>query len=135
MQPRHSANARFTWNPPASAVSIREAEDEHGAPLPADYVDLLRVANGGSTDGNLSILEVEDCVQRNLDYEVREYMPGFFMIGDDGAGTAIVIRLSDQRIFEADMGVMDPEYAQLSADSLAELLELGTTLSEREASQ
>lgn len=128
-------SAAFEWNPPASESAIRQAERDYGGPLPADYVKLVRVANGGCTDGNLSILEVEDCVQRNLDYEVGQYLPGFFMIGDDGAGTAILIRLRDRRIYEADMGVMDARFAKLSAGSLDELLELGTSLNEREESQ
>lgn len=127
-------SARFAWNPPASEAAIAQAEREYGGPLPADYVELIRVANGGYTDGNLSILEVEDCVQRNLDYEVGQYLPGCFMIGDDGAGMAILIRLRDGRIYEVDMGLMDAQFATLSAGSLDELLELGTSLMEREES-
>lgn len=135
MSLRRSASADFEWNPPASEAAIGQAEREYGGPLPADYVELVRVANGGSTDGNLSILEVEDCVQRNLDYEVNQYLPGYFMVGDDGAGTAILIRVRDGRIYEADMGVMDEQFARLSAGSLEELLAFGTSLMEREESQ
>lgn len=134
MLSRRSVSAGFEWNPPASEAAIRQAEREYGGPLPAEYVALVRVANGGCTDGNLSILEVEDCVQRNLDYEVGQYLPGYFMIGDDGAGTAILIRLRDGRIYEADMGVLDERFARLSAGSLDELLEFGTSLVEREES-
>ena len=135
MSSQHETGAGFEWNPPASEAAIRQAESEHGGPLPAEYVDLLGVANGGCTEGSLSILEVEDCVQRNLDYEVGQYMPGYFMIGDDGAGVAILIRLRDSRIYEADMGVMDVRDATLSADSLEELIRLGTSLGEREESR
>lgn len=123
--------SRFDWNPPASEAAIQQAENEYGSKLPAVYVEFVRVTNGGCTDANLSILEIEDCVQRNLDYEVDEYLPGYFMIGDDGAGTAILIRLQDRRIYECDMGVMDEHYIKLSADSLDELLKLGTSLMER----
>lgn len=126
-------SAKFEWNPPASAEAIREAETEYGGPLPAEYVALVKVANGGSTDGNLSILEVEDCVQRNVDYEVPEYLPGYFMIGDDGGGTAILLSIHDRRIYEVDMGVMDVQFLELSANSLDEFLALGTSLMERDA--
>lgn len=129
---RRKMSAAFEWNPPASAAAIRNAEREWGEPLPEDYVDLLRVFNGGSTRGNLSILDVEDCVQRNLDYEVDRYMPGYFMIGDDGGGTAIVMNVRDRRIYEVGMGVMDERFMTLSANSLDELLEFGTSLIERE---
>lgn len=121
----------FEWEPPASEDAIRQAERDYGGALPEDYVAFLRVSNGGRTQGNLSLLEVEDCVQRNRDYEVAEYMPGYFMIGDDGGGTAIVLKLADQRIYEVDMGVMDEDSAQLSADSLQALIKDGMTLSER----
>ncbi|NLA65414.1 MAG: SMI1/KNR4 family protein [Leucobacter sp.] len=123
---------KFEWNPPASEAAIRQAEADYGGPLPEEFVELLRKANGGSTDGNLSILDVEDCVQRNFDYEVPEYLPGYFMIGDDGGGTAILINARDRRIYEVDMGVMDERFVVLSANSLGELLALGTALIERD---
>lgn len=50
-------STKFEWNPPASEAAIRQAEVDYGGPLPLEYVELLRRANGGSTDGNLSILE------------------------------------------------------------------------------
>ena len=53
------------------------------------------------------------------------------MIGDDGGGTAILINARDRRIYEVDMGVMDERFVELSANSLGELLALGTTLIER----
>ncbi len=83
------------------------------------------------TDGNLSILGAEGVVQRNLDYEVQMYLPGFFMIGDDGGGNAILLNLDDRRIYEVGMGVMDEESMELSAGSLDELLALGTCLADR----
>lgn len=122
----------FEWNPPASDDAIREGEREYGGPLPPDYVELLRTYDGGSTPGNLSILGVEDCVQRNVDYEVGLYLPGYFMIGDDGGGNAIVLGLRDRRVYEVDTGVMDESHLRPSASSLAELVELGTSLIERE---
>lgn len=133
MLPRQRMSAAFEWNPPASDAAIRQAEREHGRPLPEDYVELLRIFNGGCTQGSLSILGAEDCVQRNMDYEVGQYMPGYFMIGDDGGGTAILLNIRDRRIYEVDMGVMDERFARLNANSLDELLELGTSLIERDA--
>lgn len=125
-------STQFEWNPPASEAAISQAEAEYGGPLPGDYVRLVRRANGGTTNGNLSILEIEECVERNSDYEVAEYLPGYFMIGDDGAGSAILVNVRDQRIYEVDMGVMDQQFLELSANSLDELLELGTSLMERD---
>lgn len=53
-----------SWATPAE---IALAEDEHGRPLPAAYVALVTVRNGGFTPSSLSILEVEEIVQRNAD--------------------------------------------------------------------
>ena len=131
MVSRDGINAAFEGNAPASDAAIQQAEREYGGPLPEEYIAFVRICNGGSTAGNLSLLEVEDCVSRNADYEVEQYLPGHFMIGDDGGGTAIVLNLDDRRIYEVDMGVMDAEFVELSAESLAELLALGTTLGER----
>lgn len=44
------------------------------------------------------------------------------MIGDDGGGTAILIKDDDLRIYEVAMGVMDEESMRLSANSLEDLL-------------
>lgn len=59
------------------------------------------------------------------------YLPGFFMIGDDGGGNAILLNLGDRRIYEVGMGVMDEESMEFSAGSLDELLALGTCLTGR----
>ncbi|MFJ2620635.1 SMI1/KNR4 family protein [Glutamicibacter sp. NPDC087344] len=122
----------FTVNPPATEAAIRIEEQLYGQRLPEEYLQLLAVSNGLHTDGNLAILGVEGVIQRNADYEVVDYMPGYFMIGDDGAGTAILLNLEDRRIYEVGMGVMDENEARLSAGSLGELLALGTSLAERD---
>lgn len=131
MASQHQWSSAFEWNPPATPAEIALAEDEHGRPLPAAYVALVTVYNGGFTPSSLSILEVGEIVQRNADYEVSEYMPGYLMIGDDGGGTAILLNEGDGRIYEVDMGVMDESEATLSAHSLDELLEFGTGLADR----
>lgn len=122
---------RFALAAPATDDAIKAAETALGGPLPADYVDLVREANGVHTAGNFSILGVEEIAQRNRDYEVADYLPGYLMIGDDGGGTAIVMRLRDRTIHEVEMGVMDEDDARLSAESLEQLLALGTSLAER----
>lgn len=109
-------------NPPASAQAIVNEEQLYGQHLPEDYVALLRLSNGLHTDGCFNLLEVEGVVERNRDDEVQKYLPGYFMIGDDGGGTAMLIKLADGKIHEVGMGVMDEESMQLSAGSLEELL-------------
>lgn len=124
---------RFTLHPPASRAVIEREELEYGDSLPLEYVEALQISDGMYTHGNRSILGAEGVVQRNIDYEVQVYLPGYFMIGDDGGGSAILLNLGDRRIDEVDMGVMDEESMELSADSLEELLARGTSLVERRA--
>ncbi|UFU07465.1 SMI1/KNR4 family protein [Ruania halotolerans] len=131
MVSRSALSERFTLFPPASRSAIEREEDEYGGSLPREYVALLRMSDGLHSDGNLSILGAEGVVRRNNDYEVQTYLPDFFMIGDDGGGNAILLNLSDRRIYEVGMGVMDEESLELSAGSLDELLALGTCLAER----
>jgi len=131
MLSRSALSKSFMMNPPAPRSVIEREENEYGGPLPREYVELLQVSNGMHTSGNLSILGAEGVVQRNNDYEVQVYLPGYFMIGDDGGGQAILLNLGDRRIYEVDMGAMDEESMKLSASSLDELLTLGTCLTER----
>lgn len=132
MLSRSELAVKFTLNPPASPAAIEREEAAYGGRLPREFVELLRVSDGMCTDGNLSILAAEGVVQRNADYEVQAYLPGYFMIGDDGGGSAILLNLRDRRIYEVDMGSMDEESMELCAASLDELLVLGTSLGERE---
>lgn len=81
---------------------------------------------------SLAIHEIEDMPARNLDYEVQTYLPGYFMIGDDSGGQAILLNEMGE-VFEVGMGVMDLSDLQQSANSITELLGKyqGKTLNER----
>lgn len=128
---RIALSEKFKLYPPAPRSVIEREANEYGAPLPREYVELLQISDGMHSDGCLSILSAEGVVQRNRDYEVQTYLPGYFMIGDDSGGNAILLNLADRRIYEVGMGVMDEQSVELSASSLDELLALGTCLAER----
>lgn len=131
MLSRSVLSEKFTLYPPASRAVIEREEIEYGGSLPREYVELLQISDGMYTNGNLSILGAEGVVQRNADYEVQVYLPGYFMIGDDSGGNAILLNLGDRRIYEVGMGIMDEESMELSAESLEELLAFGACLAER----
>ena len=128
---RNQINPACVLSPPASSASIAREEAQFGRPLPSDYLDFVGVSNGLHTPGNLSLLPVEGVVARNADYEVQQYVPGYFMIGDDGGGIAILLNLEDRRVYEVGMGVMDERFMRVSAESIDHLLALGTSLGER----
>ena len=59
------------------------------APLPPEYLDLLRISDGGeaSLSGFPSYLRLwpaRTVVESNRDYEVQRWVPGFVGFGDDG---------------------------------------------------
>lgn len=118
---------------PATPSAIDKCEQEAGYSLPEDYVALLLISDGLQTDGNLSLLEVESIAERNRDYEVQDYLPGFVMIGDDSGGNALLMKTGDSAVYEVGMGVMDEATMVKSARSIEELLIAykGKTLSER----
>jgi hypothetical protein len=80
----------------------------------------------------LALHEIEILPERNIEYEVKKYIPGYFMIGDDSGGQAILIDAAGE-IFEVGMGVMNSKFMKRSADSLSDLLInlKGLTLGER----
>lgn len=122
----------FHINPPAEQEIINKGQEKINIPLPKNYIDLLKICNGLYSNGNLALHEIEILPERNLDYEVESYLPGYFMIGDDSGGQAIVIN-SKGEIYEVGMGTMDKTDLKKSADSIEDLLikYQGKTLNER----
>ncbi|MFD2439873.1 SMI1/KNR4 family protein [Paracoccus kondratievae] len=118
---------------PATRSAIDRCEQEAGYGFPEDYVALLLISDGLRTDGNLSLLDVESIGERNRDYEVQDYLPGFVMIGDDSGGNALLMKTGDAAVYEVGMGVMDEATMVKSAATIEELLigHKGKTLSER----
>jgi hypothetical protein len=77
---------------PASEDSIARLVRAVGFDLPSDYLEFLRVSNGGCGDIPVdpwcfdSLWTAEKLVVCNRDYEVAEYCPSFFGIGSSGGG-------------------------------------------------
>lgn len=128
-----AANPHITLHPPAAEAAIDAAEDASTIPFPPDYRALLRITNGLHSNGCLALYSAEDLATRNHDYEVPTCLPDYLMIGDDSGGQAILIDRSGV-LYEVGMGVMDADWLEPSAASLADLLitHAGRTLSERE---
>ena len=122
----------YQLNPPASPELISDIQSRVSIRFPAEYTELLLVCNGLSSSGNLALHEIEELPSRNLNYEVQVYLPGYFMIGDDSGGQAILMN-DDGELFEVGMGLMTHEGLEKSADSLEQLLIHfeGKTLNER----
>ena len=82
---------RFNRRPGASEIAIAEAEEQFGLKLPAEYVQFLKLTDGGEgfIGGQYAILlAVEELHSTNQDCEFMKYMPGFLGFGSNGGGEA-----------------------------------------------
>jgi hypothetical protein len=81
----------FERRPGASHAAIAGAEEQLRVKLPREYVEFLRLTDGGEgfIGGGYAILwAVEELHSANQDYEFMKYVPGFLSFGSDGGGEA-----------------------------------------------
>ena len=91
-----NALPEFSKNPPAAEGAIADLNVK----LPEDYLDFLRLSNGG--EGFLSercyamLWRAEELDQANRDYHVPEQAPGLYVFGSNGGGEAFAFDLREQ---------------------------------------
>ncbi|MYM27450.1 SMI1/KNR4 family protein [Duganella sp. CY15W] len=96
--------------------NIRRWSDED---LQSDYMDLLRTCAGKIVNGRVLIYGAEDVVERNRTFETKKYCAGYFALGDDSGGRAIVTNLGKVTgpIFIVDQGSMsEDDFIQIASD-------------------
>jgi SMI1 / KNR4 family (SUKH-1) len=86
----------YEWdgNPPAADDALAALVAWSPASLPAEYLELLRLSDGGHATRSdyptyVRIWPARTAVEYNRDYEVQRWVPGLIGFGDDG-GPAIV---------------------------------------------
>ena len=89
--------------------------------LPKMYEKFLKEIEGseGFSVGDTGVIlyEEEDLPERNLTYEVFEYEPEFFMIGQDGDLAFFIKKDSDDTIYKNDLGALGScEMEEVSKD-------------------
>ena len=117
---RHELEALYTLNNPVTSQAIKMLPLEWHMLYPS-YLQFLELSNGLFGD-EITLLEAEDIQQRNIDYEVKEYLPNFLMIGDNGGGVAILMDNKNQNIFAVGMGVMSEDSLEKISSSLEDFL-------------
>ena len=117
---KRELEALYTLNDPATSQAIKMLPPEWYSLYPS-YLQFLELSNGLFGD-EITLLEAEDIEQRNIDYEVKEYLPNFLMIGDNGGGVAILMDNKNQNIFAVDMGVMSEDSLEKISSSLEDFL-------------
>ena len=89
--------------------------------LPKIYEKFLKEIRGSEgfaiEDTGVILYEEEDLPERNLTYEVFEYEPDFFMIGQDGDLAFFIKKNSDDTIYKNDLGALGScEMEEVSKD-------------------
>lgn len=89
--------------------------------LPKMYEKFLNEIKGSDRflvgDTGVILYEEKDLEERNLTYEVFEYEPEFFMIGQDGDMAFFIKTDSDDTIYKNDLGALGSlEMEEVSSD-------------------
>ena len=89
--------------------------------LPKIYEKFLKEIKGSDEfpvgDTGVILYEEKDLEERNLTYEVFEYEPDFFMIGQDGDMAFFIEKDSDDTIYKNDLGALGSfEMEEVSKD-------------------
>ena len=89
--------------------------------LPVDYVTFVKpLRQSELVNSKVLIYSLQEIIERNETFEVKEYCPGYLAIGDDSGGTSVVLSLKTGMIGMVDHGSMRPEDMHAVAKSFAE---------------
>jgi hypothetical protein len=111
--------------PPASDEELQLAQVQLKLQLPIDYLSILRAANGIEFENGAILYTSGQLLERNMTYEVFEYLPNMLAIGDDGGGKLLLIerKLNSMSIVYAidagSLGVIEPTVISPSLETWA----------------
>jgi hypothetical protein len=89
----------FEFNDPISEIEIKKVEDQLSNKFPQEYYDFLLARNGGEGSVGHSYLvlwKVDEIIELNEAYGVKEFAPGLLIIGSDGGDTAYCIDMRSE---------------------------------------
>jgi len=86
-----------------------------------EYQAFLEQAEGDRSVGDYVLLYGRHALaERNATYEVQKYLPGWIAIGDDGGGSAILMRLDgSHQVYKCGHGALGSVDPELVAESFA----------------
>lgn len=84
-----SGDYQYEGDAPAAESSIAALVAATPVSLPCEYVELLRLSDGGEAlmmghPGYVRIWPALKAIENNRDYEVEKWLPGFIGFGDNG---------------------------------------------------
>jgi hypothetical protein len=111
---------------PASEEILKQLLQGSSLPLPVDYLDFLRCSNGGQ--GLLTVQSylfrlwpAEQAIENNLDYQMPDYVPGFFGFGDNGGGEFFAFD-TQWKIYSIPFVPMEESAARFVAENILSLV-------------
>lgn len=109
------------WDPeePAKPESIQKLVDNAGKELPEEYLALLSYSDGGDgvlgiEPGWLQLWSSAEVLENNKDYEIVEYIPGFFGFGSSGGGELLALDTRGGKPWKVVMIPFVPMSAELA---------------------
>jgi hypothetical protein len=117
----------FLANPPASAESIEGLRQRLPQGVPADYFELLAIANGGEGfvgSTYVVLYAAEQLLAFNASYHVSEFTPGFLLFGSNAIGDAFAfdVRSDDSRLVLLPFIPLRPDLAEPLGATISEFL-------------
>lgn len=119
--------AHWYPQPPASSEAVEALRTQSGLDLPRAYLAFFEQSNGGDGDlgiapGWLSLWSIEEVLGLNRDYEVQQWIPGFFGFGTNGGGELLAFDTRTPhpwKIYMIPFVPMDANDALLVAEDFA----------------
>ncbi len=120
---------KLTLNPGTRQEAIEAAEIQLGLKFPEDYISFMLTSNGAEgsigTNGYVRFWPVEELVEGNDGYGVREFAPGFVLFGSDGGGEAFAFDTRGEQLtlVEIPFIPMTADEALVRGNTFLEFLE------------
>jgi hypothetical protein len=114
----------FTLNGPASNDEISKIP--HVEMLPSDYIDFLKLCNGGHGsigEEHLIVFRADEISQINQAADVERFAPGLLIFASNGGGQSYAFDLRDKDIkivkfYDFDLGDEEPFFCAISFNGL-----------------
>jgi hypothetical protein len=127
-QPSSYLTQELELNLPTSRESIVQIGSQLDIKFPKDYIDFMAKTNGGEGNiGNsyLVLWSIDELVELNEGYAVKEFANGLVLFGSDGGGTAYAFdtRFEDIPIIEVPFIGMDLKEISKCSDTFVGFFE------------
>jgi len=90
---------KLSLNTPADLLAIEKSQFDLGTKLPDDYLSFILRSNGAvgtvGLTGYLRLSPIDELVEFNQGYCVKDFAPGLLLFGSDGGGEAFAFDLRD----------------------------------------